>query len=526
MSNELLENAKLTIKDILKKLDLPKDFQDYILKPENIIEFEIKLDKTRKYKAFRIQHNSLLGPYKGGIRFHPQVSKGEIQALSMLMTIKNSAVDLPYGGAKGGISLDPKELTENELEQVSKKYVRFLVPFIGPKHDIPAPDVNTNAKIISWMVDEYVKIKSKKEKVKRKKNIIPGSDSSDVDLTKYDRESNVNQILNPASQRGEQVKDDNQKLNYLRAAFTGKNVSEGGAQGKESATGKGGVIVLKAILSKLKSQAKNNKSQINSKSKILNQKYFGAWNLDFDALSVAIQGFGNVGYFFADEATRNNLKIISVSDSKGGIIKLNPKYEVRNPKRTKNSNLFRISNLEFRVSDLLSLDIPLIMDCKKKKGSLAGCYCVGGVCDLSGGRQISNEELLAMPVDILVPSALENVINRHNMVKIKAKIIVEMANGPVTDEAYEYLTKKGVIIIPDVLANSGGVIGSYLEWLQGINGKKMSDLEYANKLKQILEKATDKIFNRSRKEKISLKQAVYEVALLRLYEAWKKNHKL
>ena len=163
------------------------------------------------------------------------------------------------------------------------------------------------------------------------------------------------------------------------------------------------------------------------------------------------------------------------------------------------------------------------MDCKKKKGSLAGCYCVGGVCDLRGGRVISNEELLAMPVDILVPSALENVINRQNMRKIKAKIIVEMANGPVTDEAYEFLTKKGVIIIPDVLANSGGVIGSYLEWLQGLRGESWSEEKYNKKLKSILEKATDEIYKRSIKQKISLKKAAYDIAILRLYKEWQNK---
>jgi glutamate dehydrogenase/leucine dehydrogenase len=224
-------------------------------------------------------------------------------------------------------------------------------------------------------------------------------------------------------------------------------------------------------------------------------------------LTIAVQGFGNVGYFFADEAVKNKLKVIAVSDSKGGI--------------TQRNSLTR----ELVNSKTVSLDIPMVLSCKKEKGYVAGCYCVGGVCDLRGGREISNEDMLSLPVDILVPSALENVINGQNMSKIKAKIIVEMANGPMTDEAHDYLTKKGVIIIPDVLANSGGVIGSYLEWLQGLKGESWSEEKYNKELKRILEKATNEIYNRSVKEKVSLKQAAYEVALLRLHTAWKENSK-
>ena len=203
----MLENAILIIVNTIKRLKLDKKFQDSILKPERIIEFDINLDKKRSYKAFRIQHNSLLGPYKGGIRFHPQVSKDEVQALSMLMTIKNSASGLPYGGAKGGVQIDPKSLTQKELEKVSRLYVDNIAQYIGPEKDIPAPDVNTNAKIIGWMVDQYVKLET----------------------------------------------DNTKKLNYLKSAFTGKDLRDGGSEGREAATGKGGVIVLKAILSKLKS---------------------------------------------------------------------------------------------------------------------------------------------------------------------------------------------------------------------------------------------------------------------------------
>src|SRR3989344_2124753 len=366
----MLENAILIIKTAIKRLKLGKKFEDYLLRPEKIIEFSIELDKKRKFKAYRIQHNSLLGPYKGGIRFHPEVTKQEVQALSMLMSIKNSASGLPYGGAKGGIQIDPKSLSQDELEKVSRMYVDNIAAYIGPKKDIPAPDVNTNAKIISWMVDEYVKRETYNMK------------------------------------RGKLNK---KKLDYLKASFTVKDVKDGGSAGREAATGMGGVIVLQAILKKIqhhfsRSPHPKGTQAINSK------KVFSS----FTNLTVAIQGFGNVGYFFADEAVKNNFKVVAVSDSKGGIT---------------SRNTFQVSSSMLHTS----LDIPLVLKCKKEKGYVAGCYCVGGVCDLRNGKQISNEELLSMPVDILVPSALESVINRQNMAKIKAKIIVEMANGPVTD---------------------------------------------------------------------------------------------
>jgi len=445
MENEMLSSARKIIIKTSKNLKLPQKFIYSLLKPNKIIEFDIALNNNKKYKAFRIQHNNLLGPYKGGIRFHQNVTRQEVQALSTLMTIKNSVSGIPYGGAKGGIQVDPKSLSKKELEELSRKYVKGLINYIGPKIDIPAPDVNTNPIIISWMVKEYVKAKS--EKVKGK-------------ITK-------------------------KELSYLRASFTGKNIDEGGSFGRESATGRGGVIVLKYIL-------KNIIKHLNISK-------------DF---TIAIQGFGNVGYFFAEIARDNGFKIVAVSDSKSAILKLDPKSKTTDFKKD--------------VSCLLGLDVPVVLSCKREKGQLAGCYCVGGVCDIKGGREITNNEMLQLPVDILVPAALENVINRQNMSKIKAKIIIEMANGPVTEEAYEYLTKKGVIIIPDVLANSGGVSTSYLEWVQNLKNEKWSEKKVNDKLKVILEKATDKIYKRAKKNNISLKQATFEVALLRLYKEWSR----
>jgi glutamate dehydrogenase/leucine dehydrogenase len=204
--------------------------------------------------------------------------------------------------------------------------------------------------------------------------------------------------------------------------------------------------------------------------------------------TIAVQGFGNVGYYFAKIASEEGFNVVSVSDSKGGII-----YKNMEP-----------------------LDVPLVMSCKKEKGNLSGCYCVGGVCDLRGGRPISNAELLELPVDILVPSALENVINGENMTKIKAKIVVEMANGPVTEEAQNYLVNKGVQIIPDVFANSGGVTVSYLEWRQNVENQRWTEKDVNSKMLNLMTAAFESIWNRSQKMKTSLKNAAFEVAIERM----------
>ena len=435
----MLKTIQLTIQRASYGLNLSDAIIKKLIKPEHIHEFliPVKLDngEEKYFKGIRVQHNSKLGPYKGGIRFHKDVSKEQVSALAVLMSIKCAVSGIPFGGAKGGVIIDPKELSEKELERLSRGYVSKLALFIGPHIDIPAPDVNTSSKIIDWMVDEYIKIK-KKQIGKKKLN--------------------------------------NKELMNMKAVFTGKSIKNGGSLGRTEATGRGGVIVLKQLISKL-----GNKLNINIKSP-----------------TIAVQGFGNVGYNFAEIAGNERFNIISVSDSKGGIIK--------NDK----PNFGDIKNK--------SLDIPLVMECKSEKGHLAGCYCVGGVCDVREGRVISNTDLLELSVDILAPCALGNVINRENMKNIKAKVIIEMANGPITDEAYSYLTKKGVIIVPDILANSGGVIVSYLEWFQNINNKKMTERQVNKKLKDILENAFSAVYNQSVKRHISLKDAAFEIGINRL----------
>jgi glutamate dehydrogenase/leucine dehydrogenase len=423
MTDIFLE-AKKSVLAISQKFNLDKQEVKEFLEPHRVVEVEIPLKlkngQTKVFKGFRSQHNNKLGPYKGGIRFHPQVTKEEVMTLSLWMSLKCAVADLPYGGGKGGIIVDPKTLTEEELEDLSRGYVRAIYDVIGSDKDVPAPDVNTNPKIMGWMVNEYLKISEEKE-VKTPKNL-------------------------------------------LYATFTGKSAEDYGLAGRTEATGFGGVVVLKELVNKLGLKPEN--------------------------LTVAIQGFGNVGSYFAQFAANNGFKVVAVSDSKGAITEKNHQFK--------------------------ALDIPLVLKCKAEKGMVAGCYCIGGVCDFSKGRHIANEELLELPVDVLVPSALENVINEKNMKKIKAKIIIEMANGPVSYGAYEYLTKKGVVIVPDILSNAGGVTGSYIEWKQNIENKKYKKEETLEMIDGIMELAFDNVWNEAKNLKTHLKEASTVYALKKL----------
>jgi len=395
----------------------PKIIQE-LEEPRRVIEFQIpvKMDDGKKkiFFGFRVQHNNALGPYKGGIRFHPEVSEDEIKALSMLMTWKCSLVGLPFGGGKGGVVVDPRELSKRELEELSRGYVRGVFPLIGPDLDVPAPDVNTNPQIMAWMTDEYSKLK--------------GKDSP--------------------------------------AAFTGKPLEMWGLAGRNEATGYGGVVILKKL------------------AKI--------FNLKPEKTTLAIQGFGNVGSNFAHFAYREGFKILALSEADGGVF------------------------IE------KGLDPEATLKCREAKGKISGCYCVASVCDLSFGKGISNKEILEMDVDVLVPAAVENVITKDNAPKIKAKYLIEMANGPVTSEAENILEKRGIISVPDILANSGGVIASYFEWIQSKERKLWERERVFEELSKILEKSFEKVFNLSKKEKINLRKAAEILAVNRVVRAMKK----
>lgn len=400
---KMLESAQALITKTAEGMKLDPVMIERLIEPEFAHEFALTITmddgKKRVFKGWRIQHNSALGPYKGGIRFHRDTVREEVQALATLMSIKCAVAGLPYGGGKGGIVVDPKKLSKTELERLSRAFANRIAHVIGEDVDVPAPDVNTTPEIMSWMIDEYQKIIGHKSP----------------------------------------------------ATFTGKPIAMGGSLGRTEATGRGGLFVLMSLMAKLKKKAKGT--------------------------TVAVQGFGNVGYYFAKLATEVGFKVVAISDSKTG------------------------------VYDKNGIDLDRAFKNKKEKGTVA--YT----------KAISNEELLELDVDVLVPAALENMINERNMAKIKAPIIVEMANGPLTQEAYEYLAKKGKIIVPDVLANSGGVTVSYLEWVQNKAGYYWTEKEVNDKLKVMMERAFEAIWKKSVEKKIPLKQAAFEVALERITSA-------
>lgn len=385
---------------------------EILKQPQNFFagELTITMDngKKKKFAAFRSQHNDARGPFKGGIRFHQDVTAEEVKALSTWMTWKCAVTGIPYGGAKGGIVVNPRELSPSELEKLSRAYANFLADKVGPWVDIPAPDVNTNGQIMAWMVDELQKSVS------------------------FERRVSQN----------------------LLATFTGKPLLLGGSEGRDEATGLGGVLILEKLAEKLNFKRKKD-------------------------VTVAVQGFGNVGYWFAYHADKLGYKVVAISDSRGGIY----------------------------VAD--GLDPASTLACKMEHKNLQHCMCSHDACDIKAGQQISNQELLELDVDILVPAALENVINKENAHLIKAKNIIEMANGPITPEADEILAKKNILIIPDVLANAGGVTVSYFEWVQNLQGYYWSKEEVISKLKPLMDNAFEAMWTMKEKHQTTGRMATY-----------------
>lgn len=423
---EQLDKAAKYLAKIPNFKSQTQKYLERLRQPEKIINvnFPVKMDNgsVRIFEGYRVQYNSTLGPYKGGIRFHSQVSMDEVKALSFWMMVKCAVANLPLGGGKGGVVVDPKLLSEKELENLSRGYMRAIWRDIGPLVDVPAPDVNTNPKIMAWMVDEYKKLQISNNKFKiTKKNEGP-------------------EIL---------------------ATLTGKPLDRGGSQGRTEATGMGGMFVLLAVLNKLKIKKAD--------------------------LSVAVQGFGNVGYFIAKLLSENGFKVVAVSGSRGGVYLKE------------------------------GLDVVKTLECKEKKGgSLGECFCRDGVCSLSYGKSVTNEEILELPADILIPAALENQITNDNAGKIKAKVVLEMANGPTTPEADEIMHKNGIIVVPDILANAGGVTVSYFEWLQNRKNEKWDEQSVNRKLKKVMDRAVDDIWETKEKYKVTLRVAAFIVAIGRV----------
>jgi glutamate dehydrogenase/leucine dehydrogenase len=402
LEESMLDTIKRHIKRAADQLNLNEGEIDALLRPDAEHEFEIKIGENLKYKAYRVQHSNRRGPYKGGIRFHKDVNLDEARALAMLMSLKTAAMGLPFGGGKGGVAVDPKNLSDEKLEKISREYVRYMHPYIGPDKDIPAPDVNTNAKIIDWMVDEY--------------QAITGDNSL--------------------------------------ASFTGKSIANGGSLGREAATGRGGVIALDELFKRLEPNTRD--------------------------LTYAIQGYGNVGSYFATVAAKDRpgWKLAAVSDSSATIIS----SEGFDP-----FHLAEYKKHHGRFADLKGKDIE---------------------------HKIS-EEIVAANVDVLVLAALGDVITENNANLVNAKYIVELANGPVNFAANEYLKAKKVTVLPDIIANAGGVIVSYLEWLQNKNHEKWSEEEVNSRLESYMRPAVNNLIDESVHSKVSLPEASFILSIKR-----------
>ena len=387
-----------------------KDLFFYLKDPDRIIEvnFPVEMDdgSIKFFKGFRVQHNNLKGPYKGGIRYHPDVDVDEVKALALWMTIKCSVVNIPFGGGKGGVSVNVKDLSKNELERLSRVFMDMIYDSIGVDKDVPAPDVYTNSEVMLWFMDEYRKKTGK---------LVPG-------------------------------------------IVTGKPANNFGSEGRDIATSMGGFFVLEEAMKK--------------------------YNLDKSKVEIAVQGFGNVGGGIAKILHSKGYKVVAVSDSKGGIFMKK------------------------------GINIDELVEYKKKTGSVVGFI---------GSEDITNKELLELDVDILIPSAMENQISHKNAHDIKAKLILELANGPVTSRADDILNDRGIVVVPDVLANAGGVVVSYLEWVQNKNNEHWSLEEVNKRLRNFMIDSFDEINKISKKHSLCLRTSAYVVAFKRLAEALKKK---
>lgn len=402
------ETAKTQLDAAASMSNADPNIVEQLKHPDRYIEVSIPVvldNGTQKiFTGFRSQHNNARGPYKGGIRYHPDVTLDEVRALSFWMTFKNAVVNVPFGGGKGGIIVNPKELSESELERLSRGYMKQMFRNFGPEIDVPAPDVNTNGQIMAWMRDEFEQ--------------LTGA---------------------PAP-----------------AVITGKAVDNGGSEGRTEATGFGGAYVLREALK--------------------------AGLVPGDRKTIAIQGFGNVATYLAEHLKEKGFKVVALSDSKGGIYNEN------------------------------GIDLVAAEAHKKDSRALRG---------LVGTIEIANEQLLELDVDVLVPAALENVLTADNAGKVKAKFILEMANGPTTLEADAIFAQNGVTVVPDILANSGGVCVSYFEWYQNMHGEKWSKEDVLKKLDEHMVAAFTAVRDAQTKYNTTMRTAAYIVALERIAEKMK-----
>lgn len=403
------EIARKQVKTACDRLNADPAVYEILKNPQRALEvsFPVKLDNgtVKTFTGYRSQHNNAVGPYKGGVRFHPNVNFDEVKALSIWMTIKCCVAGIPYGGGKGGITLDPRDYSEAELERISRAYAEAISPLIGEKIDIPAPDVNTNGKIMSWMVDAYENIVKKS---------APG-------------------------------------------VFTGKPVEFGGSLARTEATGYGVNFAAVQALEKL--------------------------GKDVKGATYAIQGFGNVGYHTGYYAHKAGAKIVAVS------------------------------TVDVAIYNENGLDMEALFKEYQTNGFITN--------KAGYGKEISNAELLALDVDVLAPCALENQLTSENAGKVRAKIVVEGANGPTTPEADAILRQNGVLVVPDILANCGGVVVSYFEWVQNLQGYYWEFDEVQEKETVVLRRAFRDIWNLAQEYDVDLRTASYMMSIRRVEKAMK-----
>lgn len=411
MSNENLnpfENAQLQLKEACDKLGTDPAVYEILKEPLRVLEVSIpvRMDdgSIKVFKGFRSQHNDAVGPTKGGIRFHQNVTKDEVKALSIWMTFKCSVTGIPYGGAKGGIIVDPKTLSAGELERLSRGYIDAIYKLIGEKVDVPAPDVNTNGQIMAWMVDEY--------------NKLVGQSAIGV--------------------------------------ITGKPLEYGGSLGRSAATGFGVAVTVREVCKRL--------------------------GIDLTGANVAIQGFGNVGSFTCLNINKLGGKVVALAEYNGIIYNKD------------------------------GLDIPGLIQYFGKNRTLVG---------FPGSKEISADEFWGLDVDVLIPAAMENVITTENAGRVKAKVVAEAANGPVTPEADKILESKGIVLTPDILTNAGGVTVSYFEWVQNMYGYYWSEKEVEAKEEEAMVKAFNSIWEIKNQYNVSMRNAAYMHSVKRVAAAMK-----
>ena len=402
--NNPFDNAMAQLSKVAKIKKFDDNFIMRLRQPDRNVTVSIPVmmddGSLRIFEGYRVEYNNTLGPYKGGIRYHADTNIDEVKALAFWMTLKCAVVGIPMGGGKGGITVDPSKLSKGELERLSRGWVQKMSDILGPHKDVPAPDVNTNGEIMSWMVDEYAKITGDK----------------------------------------------------TGAVITGKPVENGGSLGREKATAQGGYFVFDAL-----------KTDIGLEKNC----------------TVAVQGFGNVGSNAAKIWHKNGHKVIAVSDYLGGIY------------------------------DPSGLDIEKVAEHCQRTGSVVG---------YDGAKAITNEDLLAMGCDLLIPAALENTITKDNVDSVKAKAVLELANGPLTPEADDVLFDKNIPVIPDILANAGGVAVSCFEWEQNLKNEHWTEELVDDKLHTIIQDSAKKIAETAKESKTSLRMGAFILALERIIE--------